>query len=75
MATEKKVYGAFTYITATDKIGKDWSKKEVASTLLDINKKANKLLETKKYHSIDIMVYEPKKMAWKLVSTKLRSNL
>lgn len=75
MATEEKIYGAFAYKTATDRTNKDWAKKETASTLLLISKKANSLLDSKKYHAIDIMVYEPKKMSWKLVSSKLRSNL
>ena len=75
MTTEKKIYGAFTYKTMKDRVNKDWSKKVVGSTLLEINKKANTLLESEKYHSIDIMYYDPKKMAWSLVSSKLKSNL
>ena len=75
MATDKKIYGLFTFRTLTDVINKDWSKYDNATSLLEINKKANKLLETKRYHSIHIMVYGPKTKTWKLVSTKLRANL
>jgi len=72
---DKKIYGVFTFRTMTDRINKDWSKYDNATTLKEINEKANKLLLTKRYHSVDIMVYSPKLKSWKLVSTKLRANL
>jgi hypothetical protein len=73
--SKEKIYGAFTYLNAKDKLERNWSMKQVESTLLKINKKANQLLETRKYSSIEIMVYNPKKMKWELISSKSRMNL
>jgi hypothetical protein len=75
MATEEKIYGAFTYKNMKDRINKDWSKKVTAPTLSAINEKANKLIESGKHHSVDLMIYEPKKMAWALISSKFKSAL
>lgn len=71
----EKIYGSFAYLTFKDKINKDWSKKLVSNTLLQANKKAIELLETEKYYSVDIMYYNPKKMSWELVSSKLKSKM
>ena len=75
MATESKIYGAFTYKNMKDRMNRDFGKKVVASTLSEINDKANKILESGKHHVVDLMIYEPKKMAWSLISSKFKSNL
>jgi len=75
MEKNKKIYGAFTYNDMKDRVNKQWGRKDVANTLLEINKKAIELLKLKNVHSVDIMVYEPKKMAWSLVSSKMKSNM
>jgi hypothetical protein len=72
---KEKIYGAFKYQSMKDRVNKDWSKKNTASTLLEISKKANEMLLEKNTYSVEIMIYDPKKMKWDLVSTKLKSNL
>jgi uncharacterized membrane-anchored protein len=72
--SKNKIYGAFKYLSAADRSLKQWSKKEVADTIYEISKKANKMLEEKGTHTIEIMVYNPKLMKWELVSTKRNYN-
>jgi hypothetical protein len=67
---KKKIYGAFKYQSYADRINKDWSKKNVGSTLYEISKIANNVLFEKNTHSVDIMLYDHKKMKWELVTTK-----
>ena len=71
---KEKIYGAFKYQSMIDRLGNDFHKYNVAPTILEISKIANKMIEEKDTHSVDIMVYDHNKMKWNLVSTKMKSN-
>ena len=71
-AKEEKLYGAFKFISATDRKNDDWSKNNVANSLYDISKIANKMLDEKNTHSVDIKKYNWKTRKWDLVSTKIK---
>jgi len=73
MLSKEKIYGAFKYKSYKDLVNKDWSKKAVDTTLLNINKKANKMIEEETgYCRVEIMLYSPKKMKWDLISIKMK---
>lgn len=70
IGSTKKLWGAFKFKSAADRRDQIWSKFEPKESLIEIHKLANKWLEEKGTHSVEIKVYDNSAKKWKLVSTK-----